>query len=172
MTTPTIPSNDRKCLRYELRCRRRALSAVQQKQSAQGLYLQLVQHPWFRRATDIAFYLANDGEISPHLLVQEAQRRKKNIYLPVVSLRPAKRMVFQRISEATRWRRNRFGIVEPVADAREQRPPMCLDLICLLWLALMPKAADWEWGLVFMMQWRLAACRYHTCWGGAFPSAS
>lgn len=134
MNTPSSTScslSERKALRRLLRSRRRALSSAQQKQSAHDLYRQLAQHAWFRRARSIALYLASDGEISPHLLLTEAQRRKKQVYLPVVSCWPERHMVFQRIDANTRWRRNRFGISEPVPDSRQQRPLWTLDLICL-----------------------------------------
>lgn len=131
LLSPSCSASERKALRRLLRSRRRALTPAQQKHSAHGLYLQLAQHPWFRRARSIALYLASDGEISPHLLLTEAQRRKKQVYLPVVSCWPERHMVFQRIDEHTRWRRNRFGISEPVPSSRQQRAIWTLDLICL-----------------------------------------
>lgn len=131
MTTLVPYQADRRALRSLLRRKRRTLSATQQATSAQGLYRQLAQHAWFRRARDIALYLSSDGEISPHLILQEAQQRKKNVYLPVVSCWPERHMVFQRITAATRWRKNRFGIIEPVPDTRQQRRLWTLDLICL-----------------------------------------
>lgn len=107
------------------------MTAADQKQAARGLYLQLAQHPWFRRAGHVALYLANDGEISPHLVMQEAQRRKKHVYLPILTGRPGTPMVFQRVDATTRWRKNRFGIIEPVAEHRQQRALWTLDLVCL-----------------------------------------
>lgn len=131
ITQSSISFAERKALRHLLRCRRRALSVAQQKQSARSLYLQLAQHPWFRRARHVALYQASDGEISPHLLLQEAQLRKKHVYLPVVSCWPERHMVFQRIDATTRWRRNRFGISEPVPERDRQRALWTLDLVCL-----------------------------------------
>lgn len=128
--SPTILS-DRKHLRQQLRRTRRALSAAAQKQAAHGLYRQLSQHPWFRRARHIALYLASDGEISPHLVMQHAMQRGKAVYLPVISRWPQRHMVFQRIDGTTRWRNNRFGLREPVPDASRQRPLWTLDLLCL-----------------------------------------
>ncbi len=124
-------SAERQSLRRLLRCKRRALTAAQQQQAARNLYLQLAQHPWFRRARHIALYLASDGEISPHLLLREAQRRKKHVYLPVVACRAGGQMVFQRVDVATRWGKNCFGIVEPIPDHRQQRALWTLDLVCL-----------------------------------------
>lgn len=131
MTTLVPYQADRQSLRRLLRHKRNALSPAQQAASAQGVYRQLAQHAWFRRARNIALYVSHDGEISPHLLLQEAQRRNRNVYLPVLSCWPAQHMVFQRITAATRWRKNRFGIVEPVPDIGQQRRLWTLDLVCL-----------------------------------------
>lgn len=131
ISTPSCLASERKALRRMLRQRRRALSAAQQKKSAYGLYRQLVQHSWFRRARRVALYLASDGEIDPHYLLEEAQRRKKHVYLPVLSCWPQRHMAFQRIHAKTRWQRNRFGIPEPVADREQQRALWTLDLVCL-----------------------------------------
>ena len=75
----------RAALRRQLRQARRSLSPLQQQRAARALYRQLAQHPLFRRARHIAFYLPNDGEIDPRLLLREAQRRGKIAYLPVLA---------------------------------------------------------------------------------------
>lgn len=75
--------------------------------------------------------MANDGEISPHLLLAEAGRRKKTLYLPVIDATGRPHMSFQQIHAQTRWQTNRYGIVEPVADACWQRPVWTLDLLCM-----------------------------------------
>ena len=66
-------------LRKLLRSKRRSLSSSEQTQAAQQLYQQLAQHPLFRRAQHIAFYIASDGEIDPLLLMREAWRRGKHV---------------------------------------------------------------------------------------------
>lgn len=131
MSLPPSVLSHRTALRRQLRGLRRALSAAEQQQAALGLYRQLSQHPWFRRARHLALYLASDGEISPHLVMQQAVQRGKAVYLPVLSRWPQQRMTFQRIDEATRWHTNRFGIREPVPDLSRQRVLWTLDLLCL-----------------------------------------
>ena len=84
-------------LRKLLRSKRRSLSSSQQIQAAQQLYQQLAQHQLFRRAQHVAFYLASDGEIDPALLMREAWRRGKHVYLPVLARCPKYTMVFQRV---------------------------------------------------------------------------
>jgi 5-formyltetrahydrofolate cyclo-ligase len=125
------PTADRAQLRRQLRQARRALSAAQQRKAALGLYRQLAQHPLFRRARHIALYLPNDGEIDPCLLLAEAQRRGKCIYLPVLSAWPRTKMVFQRVRPGECFRPNRFRIPEPRACAARQRAVWALDLVLM-----------------------------------------
>ncbi|WP_437879456.1 5-formyltetrahydrofolate cyclo-ligase [Pseudomonas sp. LRF_L74] len=121
----------RPALRRQLRKARRALGAAQQKRAAERLFRQLVQHPVFRRARDIALYLPNDGEIDPRPLLKSARRRGKRIYLPVLSAWPKTRMRFQHLRHDEKLILNRFRIPEPVIDPARQRKPWTLDLILL-----------------------------------------
>ena len=121
----------RPALRRQLRQARRQLSPTQQRRAARDLYRQLAQHPVFRRARHIAIYLPNDGEIDPRPLLQEAQRRGKAIYLPVLNAWPRTRMVFQRIMPNEQLRPNRFGIAEPAYRPTRQRRIWTLDLVLM-----------------------------------------
>jgi 5-formyltetrahydrofolate cyclo-ligase len=118
-------------LRRLLRQARGALGPAAQHRAAAGLYRQLAQHPLFRRARHIALYLPNDGEIDPRPLLEEARRRGKITYLPVLNPWPRTRMVFQRVDAGERLRPNRFGIAEPHIDPARQRRVWALDLVCL-----------------------------------------
>ncbi|BBP67701.1 5-formyltetrahydrofolate cyclo-ligase [Pseudomonas sp. Cab53] len=129
MTEPALLPRPQ--LRRLLRQARRALTPVQQRQAALGLYRQLAQHPLFRRARHIALYLPNDGEIDPRLLLRAAQRRGKATYLPVLSPWPRTKMVFQRIRPGEQLHPNRFRILEPRIDIARQRKVWALDLVLL-----------------------------------------
>lgn len=118
-------------LRRHLRAQRRALGRQAQRKAARGLYRQLAQHPLFRRATHIALYLPNDGEIDPRPLLRAAQQRGKATYLPVLSPWPRSKMVFQRIRPGERLQKNRFGIDEPRRNRKQQRKVWTLDLVLL-----------------------------------------
>lgn len=126
-----MTGSDRSTLRRQLRAARRALSPLEQHQASQRLWRQLAQHPLFRRARHIAFYLANDGEIDPAILLEHAQRLGKHCYLPVITGWPADRMHFQRLVPGQRWITNRFGIREPLIDAGLQARPWRLDLVLM-----------------------------------------
>jgi 5-formyltetrahydrofolate cyclo-ligase len=118
-------------LRRLLRNARRQLSPIQQRAAARALYRNLAQHPLFRRARRIGLYLAQDGEIDPVLLLREAQRRGKAVYLPVLHAWPRTRMDFQQLIAGQPLRANRFGIAEPRHNAARQRAPWALDLILM-----------------------------------------
>ncbi|SDR70952.1 5-formyltetrahydrofolate cyclo-ligase [Halopseudomonas xinjiangensis] len=124
-------NDDRRILRRRLRSARRALTPAQQRKASQELLRQLIHHQLFIRSRHIAFYLANDGEIDPAPLLAAARRLGKHCYLPIVTGWPADRMHFQRISRDQRWTKNRFGIVEPVANRQRQAPVWRLDLVLL-----------------------------------------
>lgn len=118
-------------LRRLLRNARRELSPCAQRLAARGLYRQLAQHPLFRRAKHIALYLPTDGEIDPRVLLREAQRRGKAVYLPVLSAWPKTKMVFQRIAPDETLIPNRFRILEPRIHRARQRKVWALDLVLL-----------------------------------------
>lgn len=118
-------------LRRQLRDARRALTPMQQRRAALDLYRQLAQHPLFRRSRHVSFYLPNDGEIDPRLLLRAAQRRGKHTYLPVLNDWPRTRMVFQRVLPGEKMRPNRFGIAEPHIDRAKQRKVWALDLVLI-----------------------------------------
>ena len=121
----------RAALRRQLRQARRALSPLQQRQAAQALRRQLVQHPLFRRARHIALYLPSDGEIDPRPLLREAHRRGKATYLPILERWPRTGMRFQRVAPGEAMLHNRFRIQEPATCRARQRAPWALDLILL-----------------------------------------
>ncbi|HZJ92658.1 MAG TPA: 5-formyltetrahydrofolate cyclo-ligase [Thiopseudomonas sp.] len=128
---PVNTSRSRAQLRTQLRQQRRTLSPSQQAQAALQLFRQLAQHPLFRRAQHIALYIASDGEIDPQLLIGEAWRRGKSVYLPVLPAWPKTAMAFQRVRPIQQWEKNRFGIVQPRWCTADQRPVWTLDVVFL-----------------------------------------
>ncbi|MFN3579747.1 MAG: 5-formyltetrahydrofolate cyclo-ligase [Pseudomonas sp.] len=125
-----IPTS-RPALRKQLRKARNTLTPAQQRQASLALARHLAHHPLFIRSRHVAFYLANDGEIDPAAAMRRAQRRGKSCYLPVLSRWPATQMRFQRLEKSQRWRKNRFGITEPVPNPRRQVKTWRLQLILM-----------------------------------------
>ncbi|MEJ2444670.1 MAG: 5-formyltetrahydrofolate cyclo-ligase [Exilibacterium sp.] len=122
---------DRTQLRRQIRRRRRELSRLQQRHAAQQLCKLLICQPLFLRSKHIAFYLPNDGEISPAQLLSRALRMGKKCYLPSLSKNRENYLQFVRYTNATPLQRNHFGIPEPIANSRNTIAAKALDLVLL-----------------------------------------
>lgn len=116
-------------LRKTLRQQRRALSKVEAQHAAQAVVRQVARQSWFLTARHVAFYQAFDGELDPQPLLALAQTLGKVIYLPVVPKRGPRYLRFVRVTPGTRWKRNRFGILEPLGGLLAQRWPWELDVV-------------------------------------------
>nr|WP_300313141.1 5-formyltetrahydrofolate cyclo-ligase [Halomonas sp.] len=108
-------------LRRELRQRRRALSAAQQKAASIALCAQLRSLPELLTARRVALYLPNDGEVDPQPLLGWLRRRGAHAYLPVLRPLANNTLWFVRYDQNTPMVRNRFGIYEP--DTRHGAHP-------------------------------------------------
>nr|WP_228141706.1 5-formyltetrahydrofolate cyclo-ligase [Marinobacter sp. X15-166B] len=122
---------DRKLLRKQLRQRRRALSAAEQRRAARQLSHHLLHYRPLYRARHVAVYLPNDGEIDPGLYVAAARQRGVQFYLPVLHPFLHGRMVFCPYNDDTRLTPNRFGIPEPAFAERRFRPAWALHAVLL-----------------------------------------
>lgn len=115
-----------------MRKRRRSLSPLQQRQAATKLYRIVAASSIFRFSRRIAFSLANDGEISPHLLLNAAQRRGKHCYLPVLNPVGTHRLHFHRWRDGEKLTKNRYGIPEPKNSKRCRAQMLSLVLLPLV----------------------------------------
>ncbi|HET8730864.1 MAG TPA: 5-formyltetrahydrofolate cyclo-ligase [Moraxellaceae bacterium] len=120
---------DKSSLRRELRARRRALSATEQRQAARALALRLARVTALRLARRIALYWPMDGEIDPRLLPRAAGFGRHDFYLPVLRPFPALTLGFARWHPGQRLHRNRFGIPEP--RGRTLLPARSLDALLM-----------------------------------------
>lgn len=101
----------RSALRSQMRSRRRALSAAEQRAAAAGLAQHLGHSHLFRRSRHVAFYLSNDGELDLSPLMQRAWSLGKVCYLPVIT--PGQRLWFAPYAAGDALSLNRYGIPEP-----------------------------------------------------------
>lgn len=108
-----LAATDRAIFRRELRQRRRALTAAQQKIAARDLAQRLSKLPELRRAKRIALYWPVDGEIDPRALASLPHFSRHQFYLPQLLSFPAGQLGFVRWHKNQRQHRNRFGIPEP-----------------------------------------------------------
>lgn len=118
-------------LRKAIREQRRSLTPRKEHQAANQLVSQASRLDCFRYAKRVAFYLANDGEIDPALLLALAQAAGKNCYLPVLHPLKHNRLYFAAYRTGTRMTTNRYGIPEPDLAKNPIIPAWTLDIIFL-----------------------------------------
>lgn len=106
-------------LRKQLRSKRNALSLSEQQLSAHRATKNVHSSGLLRRHRHIAFYLANDGEISPMALLTAAHQKNRHCYLPVIS--PLNTLWFVRYKPGDKLKKNRFGINEPAKRFPRQK---------------------------------------------------
>ena len=117
-------------LRRRLRRARRALSQREQREHAQAVSRRLISSGLTHAARRIALYLPIAGELDPSPIHARLEDRRR-WYLPVLRKHAPGRLWFVHIDAKSRFKRNRFGILEPAARNRHIVPPQGLDLILL-----------------------------------------
>jgi len=120
--------SNRQQLRQQLRQTRRQLTSKQQITHARQLAKNLHLSRHFRQVRHIAFYLAEDGEISTEFAIKKAWKEKKQVYLPVLSPY-ANELFFAPYTDKTRMKQNRFGIAEPAVAINKCKRAHQLQLI-------------------------------------------
>ncbi|MBE9567335.1 MAG: 5-formyltetrahydrofolate cyclo-ligase [Proteobacteria bacterium] len=117
-------------LRRFIRSQRQSLSTQQQHQHAQSLCQNLIKEKNYRNSRHIACYLANDGEIDPHQLIEHAWFCGKQVYLPILS--PLKKaLYFVPYHAGDKLKLNRFNIPEPICSPSQWITAQQLDLLLL-----------------------------------------
>ena len=117
-------------IRQQKRAQRCALSIATQQQHAQALCTNINKEKIYRNSQNIAFYLANDGEIDPAQLIEHAWFLGKNVYLPLLS--PVKNsLYFVPYQPDSQLKLNRFDIAEPVCHPSQWRSASQMDLLLL-----------------------------------------
>jgi len=104
---------NKKSVRRAMRLRRASLSSQAQRSASRALYRRLVTSSLFRFSRRIAFTIARDGEIDTRMLTEEAWRRGKQCYLPVMSRVGETRLTFRQWRKDTRMQRSYYDIPEP-----------------------------------------------------------
>lgn len=118
-------------LRQAIRKQRRELTPGEQRAAAHRLVSQVCRLACFKYARRLAFYLANDGEIDPALLLALAQAAGKACYLPVLHPLKYNRLYFAAYDSNSKLTTNRYGIPEPDLAKTRSTPAWTLDIIFL-----------------------------------------
>jgi len=122
--------SERTQLRSTLRQQRRQLSPSQQHQHSHLLAEQLCKHPLYLRSKRIACYLAEDGEIDPHIIIEKAWQSGKQVFLPVLPPM-GKSLFFAPYRPDSKLIANRFNILEPSVAHSDWVRARQLNLILL-----------------------------------------
>ncbi len=116
-------------LRKQLRLQRRSLPVAEQRDKAIQVFHQVVTQAFFHRASRIAFYVANDGEVDPLAILLRAWQMGKHCYLPVLSAHRPDRVCFAAFRQEDELVPNRWGILEPGLPLRRLVAAYSLDLV-------------------------------------------
>jgi 5-formyltetrahydrofolate cyclo-ligase len=112
---------------------RKQLSQQQQQYRSQKIATHLHQSECFIHAQHIAFYLPISGEADPTLLQQFANTTKHNqektFYLPIVVHQGEINLLFARINKNTGYKKNKYGIKEPIYQINDLRSADKLDVV-------------------------------------------
>ena len=116
-------------IRQQLRAKRRALTAEQQRLCSEQLASILCNESFFLRAKRVGIYLANDGEIDPSVVLAAALKAGKTCFLPILHPLKKNKLYFGQYESGTKLVNNRFGIPEPTINSTQIAPPWSLDII-------------------------------------------
>lgn len=96
-----------------MRAERRALSEAQRDHAARRLSSHIHSLLSFKHGQRLAFYIANDGELSPKYAITRILKQRRQCFLPMVHGCKLNRMRFAPFDEKTQLIKNRYGIPEP-----------------------------------------------------------
>ena len=121
--------SERQTIRQQIRQARRQLGQTQQQAAAASIVQRVAHTPHLANAGKVALYLANDGELNPHPLIDWYWAKGTQVYLPVLHPFSAGHLLFLRYEPDTSMVENRFGIAEPKLDIRLLAFKSELDII-------------------------------------------
>ena len=113
--------------RQTIRAQRKALSREAVLSASLAVTRFVVQLPAFQACQHLGYYLSHENEIDPSDIIWRAQQLKKQIYLPIFS--DDHTLAFYAIHDKTKFKKNRFGILEPMITRASVTP---LQLDCIL----------------------------------------
>lgn len=108
-------AQEKTLLRRTMRKKRKALPRAHQKRAATNLLRTAKKLPQFRYAKKIGFYFASDGEIHLDQLLNFSQKKNCRCFFP--TLRKTRQLKFRQAHKRTRWKKNRYAILEPLENA-------------------------------------------------------
>ncbi|HIE40227.1 MAG TPA: 5-formyltetrahydrofolate cyclo-ligase, partial [Thiomicrorhabdus sp.] len=131
-------SHSSNLLRKQLRLQRQSLSPAQQTQHAQRAQQHFIHFLAATKLLDtqkklnIAFFLAQDGELSTDLAIQYLWHSTPHkIWLPILKTNPTGSMAFAEYTANTPMKKNKFAILEPDRPQNTWISGQELDLVLM-----------------------------------------
>ena len=126
--SPQVASQ-RRALRQQLKQARAGLTEAEQRQAAEQLVTMVLAQPWLEPCSTIAVYYSYGAELDTAPLIKALWKAGKTVCLPVLHPFSAGHLLMLRYDQSTTMRTNKYGIIEPVLDARFVVPMNDLDCI-------------------------------------------
>lgn len=115
-------------IRKNIRQQRRSFSPAEQQRASSKLLSLILKQDDFRKASNIAFYQAFDGEINPAAAIKAALEQGKHCFLPVIN-HDNESMSFVEYTVSSSLEKNHFGILEPRLSPNKALSPERMDVI-------------------------------------------
>ncbi|MCL5261094.1 MAG: 5-formyltetrahydrofolate cyclo-ligase [Gammaproteobacteria bacterium] len=116
--------------RSQLRTQRKALDNKFKKMSAEKIITKICQLNIFKVSKNIAFYLADEGEVDLGALIELALQQKKHCYLPLLDPKQKWHLLFNKFNFKDQLIADKnTGILEPKLDPKKIILPKNLDLV-------------------------------------------
>jgi len=109
--------------RQECRNKRKSLLSAHRKEATLAATNNLKKLFCFQKSKRVACYIANDGEISPHLII--------SCYLPALDPLRIKKLRFLAYDRDSQLHNNHYGIAEPNTSIKNSLQPWALDLMII-----------------------------------------
>jgi 5-formyltetrahydrofolate cyclo-ligase len=120
---------NKQAVRHNITQQRKQLSKAQQQLRSQQIANHLYQSTYFTQAIHIAYYLPIAGEADPSSLQKSTKNIVKTFYLPIVAQQGENSLLFAKVHKNTRYKKNKYGIKEPIYHTKDLLTADQLDLV-------------------------------------------
>ncbi len=130
-------NQNKQAIRHNITQQRKQLSKPQQQLRSQQIANHLYRSTYFTQAIHIAYYLPIANEADPSSLQKPTENiantsihnNEKTFYLPIVTQHGENSLLFARIHKNTLYKKNKYGIKEPMYHTKDLLAADQLDLV-------------------------------------------
>ena len=131
ITMPSHNAEQKKIIRKQCRELRNKLTQAEQTAAAVSVVEHFYRLVHENKPKSIGVFLANDGELSPHKLVEYCWLNDISTYLPVIDTDNRGYLRFYEYSQNTPLKNNAFGIPEPDIQFARNIQHLSLDWVLM-----------------------------------------